>query len=96
MALPPTSAPQPTPVFVQPATAIGAAASLLSDLRSAPILLIIVLLNIAFVGTSGWYLLKVEEYRARNQVALIDLLKSCVLDTEPSNVPHLKPRPAQP
>jgi len=64
-------------------TVVGALSGLLSDLKSAPILLMIVLLNMAFVSAGAWYLLKVEEYRAADRAALAGILDKCLGQSVP-------------
>jgi len=62
---------------------VGALSGLLSDLKSAPILLLIVILNAAFVGAGAWYLLKVEEYRANDRQMLGAILDKCIAQSVP-------------
>jgi hypothetical protein len=47
------------------------------------VLLLFVLLNAAFVGTAGYYLLQVEHYRAEDRAALSGLLDKCISQTVP-------------
>jgi hypothetical protein len=40
-------------------------------------------LNIVFASIGGFFLLRLEEYRASNTTALIDLMRACILQTAP-------------
>ena len=46
-------------------------------------LLLIVLLNMAFAGGAGYYLVRIEDYRAQDRTALLALLEKCTLHTVP-------------
>jgi len=48
-----------------------------------PVLLLIVLLNMAFAGVGGWYLLAVEGYRAEDRKELAQLLTKCIAESVP-------------
>jgi hypothetical protein len=48
-------------------------------LGAQPLLLVMVLLNIVFASVGGVFLLRLEEYRAANTIALIGLMKECIL-----------------
>ena len=59
------------------------ASGVLDALRTSPVLLLIVLLNMAFCGMGGYYLLQVEAYRAQDRAALSGLLSRCLTEAVP-------------
>ena len=50
----------------------------LAALREAPVLLVIVLLNVTMMIIAGWYLLRVEDYRHQERLEAMRLLVQCV------------------
>jgi hypothetical protein len=77
----------PTTVVLPPQTSLQLGAQSLGHVTSAlgaqPIMLVVVLLNVVFASIGGYFLLQLEKYRATNLTALIDLMRSCVLETAP-------------
>lgn len=66
------------------ATTSSAVAGVVDAVKTLPpVLLLIVLLNIAFAGVGGFYLLQVEAYRAADRQALASLLTKCLTETVP-------------
>jgi hypothetical protein len=59
------------------------ATDVVGTLGTQPLLLVLVLLNMVFAGVAGVFLLKLEEYRANSALALIELMRACILDTNP-------------
>lgn len=51
--------------------------------KGAPVLLLIALINAAFIATAGYYLVKVEAYRAEDRKALASLLDKCLTQSVP-------------
>lgn len=47
-------------------------------LKGSPVLLLIVILNAAFIGASGYYLTKLEEYRHEDRERVLNLLDRCL------------------
>jgi hypothetical protein len=79
---------QPAPVIIQQQPAArGMVTTIAGDLfgafQTSPILLLIVLLNIAFAGSAAYYLLQMEKYRADDRRALAALLDKCLMQTVP-------------
>lgn len=74
-------------VYVQAAppsaTIAGVASDAIGALRTSPVLLLIVLLNMVFATVGGYYLLQVEAYRAADRQALAGLLEKCIVHTVP-------------
>jgi hypothetical protein len=77
----------PATVVLPAQTALQLGGQSLSQITGAlgtqPIMLVVVLLNVVFASIGGFFLLRLEEYRAANLTALIDLMRSCVLETAP-------------
>lgn len=75
----------PAPVVLQERGGVVAAISgdLFGAFKTSPILLLIVLLNIAFAGSAAYYLLQMEKYRADDRHALASLLEKCLMQTVP-------------
>lgn len=85
-----------TPVIVQPQARAGIVAEISGGLLDTfktlpPVLMILVLLNMCFAGVGGYYLLRVEEYRANDRKATHDLLAKCL--TETVHIDFLKANP---
>jgi len=59
------------------------AGSLFDSFRNTPMLLLVVVLNGFFVAAAGFYLIKVEDYRAKDRAAASELLSKCLTDTVP-------------
>jgi hypothetical protein len=57
--------------------------SVVDAFKGAPVLLLIALINAAFIGSPGYYLLKVESYRAEDRKALASLLDKCLTQSVP-------------
>jgi len=77
----------PSTVILPPATALQIGGQSLHQITAAlgaqPLMLTVVLLNVVFAGVGGYFLLQLEKYRAENLQALIELVRSCVLETAP-------------
>jgi ABC-type transport system involved in cytochrome bd biosynthesis fused ATPase/permease subunit len=77
----------PSTVILPPATALQLGGQSLHQITAAlgaqPLMLTVVLLNLVFAGVGGYFLLRLEAYRAANLTALIELVRSCVLETAP-------------
>lgn len=77
----------PSTVVLPPQTALQLGGQSLSQVTAAlgaqPLMLTVVLLNMVFVSIGGYFLLRLESYRAANLTALISLVQSCVLETAP-------------
>ena len=73
----------------QPQTVVQAggrvAESIIGGFTNAPVLLLIVVLNIAFVLAAAYYMAKQEENRINTANRITDLLRLCIrgADTEP-------------
>lgn len=69
-------------VQAPPATLVQAggrvAENIVSGLVSTPLLLVLVLVNMAYVGGAAWFLMAQENYRHDERVVLADLLKVCI------------------
>jgi hypothetical protein len=78
---------KPQTVILPPQTAIQLGAESLNQITASlgaqPLMLVVILLNIVFASIGGYFLLQLEKYRANNLTALIDLMRSCVLETAP-------------
>lgn len=78
---------QPAPVIIQQPAARGMVTTIAGDMfdafRTSPVLLLIVLLNVAFAGSAAYYLLEMEKYRADDRRALATLLDKCLMQTVP-------------
>ena len=59
------------------------AGGLFDAFKTSPMLLLIVILNIAFAGAASYYLLQMEKYRADDRHELADLLNKCLMQTVP-------------
>jgi hypothetical protein len=83
------------PVIVQPPArgVIALGGDLLDALKTSPVVLLIVILNIAFAGAGAYYLLQVEAYRAGDRQALAKLLTECLTHTVPIEYLKLRPPP---
>jgi hypothetical protein len=83
--------PRPPPaqaVILSPPTSGGVVAlggDVVGALKTSPVLLLIVLLNMAFAGVGGYYLLQVEAYRAQERAALSSLLEKCLTQSVPTS-----------
>ena len=77
----------PSTVILPPSTALQLGGQSLHQITAAlgaqPLMLTVVLLNLMFAGVGGFFLLKLESYRAQNLTAIIELVRSCVLETAP-------------
>ena len=77
----------PTTVVLPPQTALQLGGQSLHQITAAlgaqPLMLTVVLLNVVFASVGGYFLLQLEKYRAENLQALIELVRSCVLETAP-------------
>lgn len=51
--------------------------------KTSPVLLLIVLLNMAFICSAAYYMLQVEAYRAKDREALGTLLGKCLTEAVP-------------
>lgn len=74
------------PVIVQAAPAagvVGLGVGVVDALKTSPVLLLIVILNMAFAFAGSYYLLQVEAYRAADRAALAGLLTKCLTETVP-------------
>jgi hypothetical protein len=80
-----TDVPPSQPVIVMPSqgTVAGVATSAIDALRTSPVLLLIVVLNMTFALAAGYYLLQQESYRAKDRDALAGLLEKCITQTVP-------------
>lgn len=54
------------------------AESIVGGLTSTPLLLVLVLINSAFIGGAAWFLLQQEHYRHDERMMLGELLKYCI------------------
>jgi len=80
----PAPAPAPNVIVQQPGTSItGSITGVVDAFKGAPVLLLIALINAAFIATAGYYLLKVEAYRADDRKALGQLLDKCLTQSVP-------------
>jgi hypothetical protein len=79
--------PPPSGVIVVPQQHAGIVSSLSSGMfdafKTSPVLLLIVILNMTFAGVAGYYLLKVEEYRAKDRESMSVLLSKCLTESVP-------------
>jgi hypothetical protein len=82
------------PIVVQQRGAVAVAGDVVDAFKTSPVLLLIVLLNMAFCGAAAYYLLRVEDYRAADRVALFSLLEKCTMHTVP--IEALERRPPLP
>ena len=77
----------PATVVLPPQTALQLGGQSLNSITAAlgaqPLMLTVVLLNIVFASIGGYFLLQLEKYRATNLTALIDIMRSCILETAP-------------
>ena len=73
----------PLPPARRPNGISAVAGDVVDALRTSPVLLLIVLLNMAFAGGAAYYLVHVEDYRAQDRTALLALLEKCTLHTVP-------------
>ena len=77
----------PGTIVLPPQTALQLGGQSLSQVTSAlgaqPLLLVIVLLNIVFASIGGFFLLRLEEYRAGNLKDVLEIMRACVLQTAP-------------
>ena len=61
----------PLPPARRPNGISAVAGDVVDALRTSPVLLLIVLLNMAFAGGAAYYLVRVEDYRAQDRTALL-------------------------
>lgn len=61
------------------------AESLVGGFAGAPVLLLIVILNIVMILTAGYFFIRQEELRNSVQHDIVVLLQACILET----VPHV-------
>jgi hypothetical protein len=77
----------PTTVVLPPQTALQLGGQSLNTITAAlgaqPIMLVVVLLNVVFASIGGFFLLRLEQYRAANLTAIIEIVRSCILETAP-------------
>ena len=59
------------------------AGGLFDAFKTSPVLLLIVILNGFFVAAAGYFLLKVEEYRAADRQSIAAMLDHCIAQTVP-------------
>ena len=64
-------------------TITGSVAGVVDAFKGAPVLLLIALINAAFIGSAGYYLLQVEHYRADDRKVLGALLEKCLTQSVP-------------
>ena len=62
---------------------VRVATDVVDAFKTSPVLLLIVLLNMAFAGAAAYYLVTVEDHRSRERDALIRLLDQCTMHTIP-------------
>jgi hypothetical protein len=63
------------------ASVTGLAAQAIGALGGAPVLLVLVLINGCFVGAGGYYLLQVEQYRAKDREAIVGVVDKCITNS---------------
>jgi hypothetical protein len=63
------------------------AESLIGGFVGAPVLLLIVILNIVMIVTAGYFFIRQEELRNSVQRDIVTLLQACILDTAPQGRP---------
>jgi hypothetical protein len=87
----------PQPVIVQRGGGITAiAGDAIDALKTSPVLLLIVLLNMAFAGAASYYLERQEERRGEGISALISLLDKCTMHTVPIEaLPYILKKPTE-
>jgi predicted permease len=82
----PPAAP-PTVILPHPQSAIQAGIAVAHDavgsLGAQPVLLLIVLINVVFIGVGGFFLAKLEGTRSSLMLSTLDIIKACVLETAP-------------
>jgi len=81
-----TDQPPAVRVEQQPAgggTVTTIAGGLFDAFKTSPVLLLIVILNGFFIGAAGYFLLKVEEYRAADRQSIAAMLDHCIAQTVP-------------
>lgn len=66
------------------ATVGDAASRVIGSLSGTPVLMLIILLNIAMIGTAGWFLLQQEHYRHAERLKLAELLEVCLRKEGPA------------
>jgi hypothetical protein len=63
--------------------AVRVAGNIVDVFRTSPVLLLIVLLNMAFCAAAAYYLVVVEDHRTHERDTLIALLEKCTMHTVP-------------
>jgi hypothetical protein len=72
-----------TPPVVQQSGVVGVASGAIEALKTSPVLLLIVLLNMVFAVAAAYYLLQVESYRAADRHKVAEMLDKCIGNTVP-------------
>ena len=79
----------PPPQVIMSPTVIGEAGetaqTIVKSLGASPVLLMIVMLNLAMCGAAGWFLLTQEGYRHDERLEFIQLFKTCMVGFKDAN-----------
>jgi hypothetical protein len=65
---------------------VGNITGVIGELRTSPVLLMLVLLNAAFIFAAAYFLMQLEAYRAKDRTGLIETINSCITKTVPIEV----------
>ncbi|MEK1930344.1 MAG: hypothetical protein AAAC47_11275 [Pararhizobium sp.] len=78
---------QQTVLLSHPPGAIQAGIAVAHDavgsLGAQPVLLLIVVINIAFIAIGGFFLAQLESTRSSLMMSTLDIIRACVLETAP-------------
>lgn len=61
---------------------IAVAHDAVGSLGAQPVLLLLVIINIVFIGAAGFFLSKLESTRSALMLSTLDIVKSCVLEKD--------------
>ena len=69
------------------AAGIAVAHDAVGSLGAQPVLLLLVIINIVFIGAAGFFLSKLESTRSALMLSTLDIVKSCILEKDAQGVP---------
>lgn len=80
-------APAPTVILPHPQSAVQAGIAVAHDaigsLAGQPVVLLLAMVNIAFLLAGGYFLSRLEETRSNLMITTLDIVKTCVVDRNP-------------
>lgn len=61
----------------------GIANNAIDALKNSPVLMLVILLNVVFVISFGYYLMKAEQHQAEYRQSALLIMEKCILQTTP-------------